>query len=289
MKPWAKWTAKTVLVTTGFAAAGGGFAGVALAGTGGSNPGILDGNQVSVPVSVPVDVCGNAAAVLGIATAGCQGGAEVITRHGPAGRAHDPRTGNTVQIPIKIGVNACGNAIGGGKAGCQGGVDLPGGGQAGSGGTIRHAGLSAANPSVGGGLLSGNRVHVPVSVPANVCGNAVAVLGGSNAGCVGGATVNGQDPLSTLQLAGLGTLPGLASLPTLAGLTEPALHGLDGGTAQLPANTLSAFTSSVDAGGMSSNSFVTLAIGSLLAGATALKLAGRRSRAGKTGNGEASA
>ena len=34
MRPWAEWTAKTALLAAGFAAAGGGLSGAALAGTG---------------------------------------------------------------------------------------------------------------------------------------------------------------------------------------------------------------------------------------------------------------
>ncbi|MBW8484972.1 chaplin family protein [Actinomadura parmotrematis] len=41
--------------------------------------GVLSGNQVVAPISIPVDVCGNAIAVLGIAGAGCQGGAATHT------------------------------------------------------------------------------------------------------------------------------------------------------------------------------------------------------------------
>jgi hypothetical protein len=91
MRPWASWTAKTALLAAGFAAAGGGLSGVALAGSGGgaailpaarapqtpaSDPGsgnlagsgnVLAGswNTVSLPVSLPVDVCGNADAITG--------------------------------------------------------------------------------------------------------------------------------------------------------------------------------------------------------------------------------
>ncbi|MGH3289842.1 MAG: chaplin family protein, partial [Streptosporangiaceae bacterium] len=39
-------------------------------------------------------------------------------------------------------------------------------------------------------LLSGNDVNAPVSAPINVCGVAVALLGGANAGCEGGAVSN---------------------------------------------------------------------------------------------------
>ncbi|MBO2464859.1 chaplin [Actinomadura sp. LCR2-06] len=44
------------------------------------NLSILGGNQVYAPISVPVNVCGNAiGAVLGIAQAGCKGGASVTS------------------------------------------------------------------------------------------------------------------------------------------------------------------------------------------------------------------
>ena len=36
-------------------------------------------------------------------------------------------------------------------------------------------------------ILSGNNVQIPVQVPADICGNAVAILGFSNASCMGGA------------------------------------------------------------------------------------------------------
>jgi ChpA-C len=42
-----------------------------------------------------------------------------------------------------------------------------------------------------GSVLSGNQVIVPISVPVNVCGNAVAVVGVAGAGCKGGAKVGG--------------------------------------------------------------------------------------------------
>lgn len=40
-----------------------------------------------------------------------------------------------------------------------------------------------------GGVLSGNQVIVPIAIPVNVCGNAVAVIGIAGAGCKGGASV----------------------------------------------------------------------------------------------------
>jgi LPXTG-motif cell wall-anchored protein len=39
-------------------------------------------------------------------------------------------------------------------------------------------------------VLSGNDVNAPVSLPVDVCGVAVSLLGGANAGCAGGAASN---------------------------------------------------------------------------------------------------
>lgn len=38
-------------------------------------------------------------------------------------------------------------------------------------------------------VLSGNRVYAPISIPINVCGNAIAILGFAEASCQGGAGV----------------------------------------------------------------------------------------------------
>jgi hypothetical protein len=42
------------------------------------NTGVLNGTQLVAPVQIPVNVCGNAIAVLGSANAGCEGGAKAI-------------------------------------------------------------------------------------------------------------------------------------------------------------------------------------------------------------------
>jgi hypothetical protein len=42
-----------------------------------------------------------------------------------------------------------------------------------------------------GGVLSGNQFIVPISIPVNVCGNSIAIIGISGAGCRGGASVGG--------------------------------------------------------------------------------------------------
>jgi hypothetical protein len=42
---------------------------------GNGNISILSGNNVQIPVQVPVDICGSAVGLLGLANATCQGGA----------------------------------------------------------------------------------------------------------------------------------------------------------------------------------------------------------------------
>ncbi len=51
------------------------------AGTNGRG-GVLSGNQVVVPISIPVDACGNSVGILGIAGSGCRGGASTGEGHG---------------------------------------------------------------------------------------------------------------------------------------------------------------------------------------------------------------
>jgi len=41
-----------------------------------------------------------------------------------------------------------------------------------------------------GSLLGGNQILAPISVPVNVCGNAIGVLGQANAGAKCGASVD---------------------------------------------------------------------------------------------------
>ncbi|SDH79662.1 Small secreted domain [Sinosporangium album] len=42
--------------------------------------GILSGNQIFAPITVPVNVCGNSIAILGVAISGCKGGASIFGR-----------------------------------------------------------------------------------------------------------------------------------------------------------------------------------------------------------------
>jgi hypothetical protein len=61
---------------------------------GDGNLALISGNSVMIPVDVPIDVCGVGLAVLGLAGAGCDGGAAVLTD-----------SGNTVNNTVNNAVN----------------------------------------------------------------------------------------------------------------------------------------------------------------------------------------
>jgi hypothetical protein len=133
---------------------------------------------------------------------------------------------------------------------------------------------------------------VPKSVPTLTpvtAGNGAPssrVAGASGASAPGTDRTSGHAPAiagdtnvpAATQLAGLGALPGLADLPSAGPAGTPARNGAQGGGIPMPGTALSAASS-----GMSSDSFAALAVGALLAGASALKIAGRRARDRKAG------
>ncbi|MEV5327231.1 chaplin family protein [Nonomuraea sp. NPDC052634] len=219
-------------------------------GSGGGNRtsgrgGVLSGNQVVAPVTAPINVCGNAVALIGQAFAGCKGGATAKTPLKGAGGnrtsgAGGVLSGNQVVAPITAPINACGNAaavVGLSRAGCQGGASVHQSGK----------GAGGNRTSGAGGVLSGNQVVAPITAPVNVCGNAAAVLGDAAAGCLGGSRVGkpvhhgpskfghfGRTTTKVAATKGGGLLPVAPALPVLGGGQEvgAAAAGL---TKHLPA------------------------------------------------------
>ena len=238
MRPWARWTARMALVAVVSAAAGGGLSGIAFAGTGG------DGNSASIPLpggngllapqGIRDDVCGDASALLGIAVAGCRGGAAASFEKP---RATDGGAGHGLSGSVSAGADPRGA-----NTGDRGNS---------SASTVFQ---SAATPGPDSPALRqtfGDTLNAP----------------GLGAGTTDNPAVSQQ--------VGIGILPGLAELPSLNGLTNvSARHGTPGGSTLVPSSTLSA----ADAAGMSSDSFAALAIGALISGAAALKIASRRAR-----------
>ena len=198
---WVSATAGAALVAAMFALPGAGVAYASDNGntTGNGNVSVLSGNSITAPISVPVNLCGVSLAVAGFSNAGCAGGSS-STISGVDGNSHNGNTtgnrnislgsGNTITAPISAPVNVCGvsGAVGGfSNSGCQGG----------SSSTISGAGGHSDNGNTTGNfnipIASGNTVTTPVSAPINLCGISLALLGFSNAGCVGGAasTISG--------------------------------------------------------------------------------------------------
>jgi len=224
MRTWAHWTAKTVMLTAGVVAAGAGFSGVAFAASPGGSGGagavtsglgsVLGGNQASAPVSLPVDVCGNAAAVLGLSLAGCGGGASSASSAGPASAtggtgglgsagvtrgAGSVAGGNQVSAPVSAPVSACGNEAGHAAAHCGGGATVTWSGSP-RGTTARTSGR--------GSVAGGNQFNAPVTTPVSVCGNAAAVLGDSAAGCEGSASAGSAAGRTFADAPDTGLAPG---------------------------------------------------------------------------------
>ena len=258
MRPWARWTARTALVAVVSATAGGGLSGIAFAGTGGDGTGsggssastpLLGGSGLLAPLGIPDAVCSDTSALLGIAVAGCRSGA-VASYEKPRGAVRGARGSASTKT-------AAATAAAGASGADPRGAKNDGGG------------ASSASTAFSGAVTSGP----DSSALRQTFGDTL------NAPGLGAGTTD--NPAASRQ-NGLATLPGLAELPSLNGLTSASAgQGTPGGSTLMPGSALSA----ADVAGMSSDSFAALAIGALLAGAAALKIASRRARDRKAGIG----
>ena len=269
MRPWARWTARMALAAVVAAAAGGGLSGMAFAATtgaattgaattgartigdGGPGSTTLLGGGPLAPLGLPVgDVCGEAGALLGIGVVGCRTGAAAVEQ---------PRAANGVLIRAQKVLVAAGTNRTGTRSDTGNGARTGDRG-ASSASTVFQSAATSEPYSSGFRQTFGDTLNAPG---------------------LGASTTN--NPAST-QSSGLGTLLGLADLPFLSGLTDTSAgRGAPGGSTLMPGSDLSA----ADAAGMSSDSFAALAIGALLTGAAALKIASRRARDRKAGIGAA--
>jgi len=114
MRSWAQWAARTVLVASGFAVAGGVGAGMTLAGTGPAYAvGIPDGPG---GVGGPGGLCGTAAAVLGGPAAGCAAGATSAGATAGGATAGGATAGGATAGGATAGGATAGGATAGGAA-----------------------------------------------------------------------------------------------------------------------------------------------------------------------------
>ncbi|MEU9174710.1 chaplin, partial [Streptomyces sp. NPDC048420] len=119
------------------------FADSDAAGATETSPGVLSGNNVQAPVSIPVNVCGNSVDAIGVL---------------------NPAFGNS-----------CAN-------GDSGNTMLD---------TVPQQAAASGESSDSPGVLSGNNVQAPVSIPVNACGNSVDAIGVLNP-AFGNSCANGD-------------------------------------------------------------------------------------------------
>lgn len=134
------------------------------------SPGLLSGNNLQVPVDVPVNICGNTVDVIAALNPAFGGScANGSGSHGKPHSSSEPSSSSETGNP--------GSGSDGGY-----GEDSSGGDGVVSGDSSAPRASSSATPAYGEthgspGLLSGNNAQVPVDVPVNACGNSVDVIG----------------------------------------------------------------------------------------------------------------
>ncbi|MFB9803572.1 chaplin family protein, partial [Streptomonospora salina] len=150
--------------------------------------GIASGNQINIPVDAALDVCGNSAAIGGVAESDCTSVVNKLVEESDEGQ-DSPQTdgsggiasGNQINIPVDIALDVCGNSVavlGASKSECTTVVNVieeSGGGD---------EGQDSPQTDGSGGVASGNQIDVPVDAAADICGNAVSVLGVAEAQCL---------------------------------------------------------------------------------------------------------
>src|SRR5690625_4656645 len=149
--------------------------------------GIASGNQINIPVDAALDICGNSAAVGGVSSADCTTVVKKLADESDDNGGGSPETdgsggiasGNQINIPVDIALDVCGNSIavlGASRAECTTVVNVIKKSDDNGGGSPETDGS--------GGAASGNQVNVPVDAAADICGNAVSVLGVAEAECL---------------------------------------------------------------------------------------------------------
>jgi len=168
----------------------------------GNNNGILNGTQVYLPVTVPLNVVGNAAAIAGEANAAGVGVNRVrgrkaesarTTEHGWPGNGgqftgdnNGILNGTQLYAPITIPINACGNSLAVlGAAYSQAicandvwGHQHRGGKWKKESGRLGRGAWQSTGDN--NGIANGTQLYAPINLPVNLAGNSVALLGQAN-------------------------------------------------------------------------------------------------------------
>ncbi|GIH08985.1 hypothetical protein Rhe02_70520 [Rhizocola hellebori] len=187
------------------------------------NTGILNGTQVFAPIQAPINLCGVSAAVLGTASARCEGGSAAdlqglydikMISAGNTGILN----GTQVFAPIQAPINLCGVAasvLGSADAGCQGGSSAT------LGSAHHQKGKNCKN-----GCKDGH--HYTESGKADILGG-LPVVGGLTQNL---PLVDSLPLVGGLTKGGLGNVGGLGGgLPLVGPLLSGILGGVGGGSA----------------------------------------------------------
>jgi hypothetical protein len=153
--------------------------------------GVASGNDVQVPVDVPILACGSIVGGVLVEDAfggtDCSGAPLYSTPGRLSGAGSVARTdhsGNIVQAPVNVPANACGNDVNAGMpqsaesdSDCENTAEgsaptMPGAPAPGSGGASATA-ISVGN----GGIGSGVTVRTPIEMPVNACGTELVAAG----------------------------------------------------------------------------------------------------------------
>ncbi|MGD9606721.1 MAG: chaplin family protein [Leucobacter sp.] len=208
----------------------------------GGDDGILSGTQIQAPLSIPIEVAGNAISVLGSSSTEAPASPAPAPEPEPApaeavtGGSDGIGSGSQAVVEVAVPVTVSGNAVsvlGESRVSGDGGSPSP----APSGGAADPVALLTNGSS---GLLGGSQVAVPISIPLTVGGNGVAILGqsavtgttpapGADPGPVPGVDpgpVPGTDP---------GGTPGAGAALSRAAATGGGLLATTGGGGLLPA------------------------------------------------------
>ena len=170
------------------------------------SPGALSGNVVQVPVSLPTNICGDTATVVGghdsaeDVVCANSGGQTFSNAQAVAANSPGLASGNVVQVPVDAPLNLCGiTANAAAVYDRAAGNTCVNGGNPSSPQSFTGSGANAVTAN-SPGAVAGNVVQVPVEAPINACGDSVSVVGVSNSAldnnCVnptaGGGAANGQ-------------------------------------------------------------------------------------------------
>jgi LPXTG-motif cell wall-anchored protein len=234
-------TGGLLLSNAGFAVA----ASSSATGNTSDSPGVASGNNVQVPVNLPVNLCGDTVNVLALLNPSAGNGCAIDApathktpaEHatgGPAATAssntsHSPGalSGNNVQVPVNAPINACGDTLNLAALLNPAAGDHCVNGGSGAGGAAGGPSANAAgDTSHSPGAVSGNSAQVPINLPINACGDTVNGIAGLNPAVGDHCAIGGP-------AAG-----GAAGGPSAnaAGIASHSPGAVSGNSAQVPIN-----------------------------------------------------